>query len=67
MTKNQPAIESTQVSSVEISPELAEFSKIFESAINQDWLLIILSFIFYFITGYLLYASVFASYRISSR
>jgi ABC-2 type transport system permease protein len=61
MTKNQPAIESTQVSSVEISPELAEFSKIFESAINQDWLLIILSFIFYFITGYLLYASVFAA------
>lgn len=61
MTKNQPAIASTQVSSAEISPELAEFSKIFESAINQDWLLIILSFIFYFITGYLLYASVFAA------
>lgn len=61
MTENQSAVVSAQVSSAEISPELAEFSKIFESAINQDWLLIILSFIFYFITGYLLYASVFAA------
>ncbi len=61
MTENQSAIASAQVSSAEMSPELAEFAKIFESAINQDWLLIILSFIFYFITGYLLYASVFAA------
>ena len=44
-----------------ISPELAEFSKLFDSAMNQPWLLIIFSFIFYFITGYLLYASVFAA------
>ena len=45
----------------EISPQMAEFSKLFDNAMNQDWLLIITSFIFYFITGYLLYASVFAA------
>ncbi|MCX6326173.1 MAG: ABC transporter permease [Bacteroidia bacterium] len=44
-----------------ISPQLAEFSKMFDSAMNQPWGLIILCFIFYFITGYLLYASVFAA------
>jgi ABC-2 type transport system permease protein len=47
--------------STEMSPGLAEFSKIFDNAMNQNWLLIIFSFIFYFITGYLLYASVFAA------
>ena len=36
-----------------ISPELAEFSKMFDSAMNQPWGLIIFCFIFYFITGYL--------------
>jgi len=45
----------------DISPELKEFSKLFDSALNQPWLLIIFSFIFYFISGYLLYASVFAA------
>jgi ABC-2 type transport system permease protein len=44
-----------------VSPELAEFSKMFDSAMNQQWGLIIFCFIFYFITGYLLYASVFAA------
>jgi ABC-2 type transport system permease protein len=43
------------------SPELAEFSKMFDNAMNQPWGLIIVAFIFYFITGYLLYASVFAA------
>jgi ABC-2 type transport system permease protein len=43
------------------SPELAEFTKLFDNAMNQPWGLIILAFIFYFITGYLLYASVFAA------
>ncbi len=47
--------------SEDISPQLAEFSKLFDSAMNQPWGLIIFSFIFYFITGYLLYASVFAA------
>jgi len=40
---------------------LTEFEQIFQSAGNQRWLLIIPSFIFYFITGYFLYASVFAA------
>jgi ABC-2 type transport system permease protein len=44
-----------------ISPEMAEFSKLFDNAMNQQWGLIIICFIFYFITGYLLYASVFAA------
>jgi ABC-2 type transport system permease protein len=47
--------------SAEVSPQLAEFSKMFDSAMNQPWGLIIISFIFYFATGYLLYASVFAA------
>ncbi len=47
--------------SAEINPDLAEFSKLFDSAMNQPWGLIIVSFIFYFITGYLLYASIFAA------
>ena len=41
--------------------EFSEFTGLFNSALNQDWGLIILSFIFYFITGYLLYASLFAA------
>jgi len=45
----------------EVNPQLAEVSKMFDNAMNQDWLLIITSFIFYFITGYLLYASIFAA------
>lgn len=44
-----------------MSPQAAEFSKLFDSAMNQPWGLIIVCFLFYFITGYLLYASVFAA------
>jgi len=44
-----------------MSPEFAEFSQIFDNAMNQPWGLIIICFVFYFITGYLLYASVFAA------
>jgi ABC-2 type transport system permease protein len=50
-----------QAATQEMSPELMEFTRLFDSALNQPWLLIIFSFIFYFITGYLLYASVFAA------
>ena len=46
---------------VSASPELAEFSKLLDNAMNQPWGLIIFCFVFYFITGYLLYASVFAA------
>ena len=59
---DNPATSSEAVAQASpVSPELLEFSKMFDSAMNQPWLLIILSFIFYFITGYLLYASVFAA------
>ncbi len=51
----------TGVQAAAVSPELQEFSKLFNSAMNQPWGLIIFAFIFYFITGYLLYASVFAA------
>jgi ABC-2 type transport system permease protein len=44
-----------------ISPELAEFSKMFDNAKSQPWGRIIFCFVFYFITGYLLYASIFAA------
>jgi ABC-2 type transport system permease protein len=58
----QPATSTVSVNTgSQVNPQLAEFSKMFDSAMNQDWLLIIMSFIFYFITGYLLYASVFAA------
>ncbi len=43
------------------NPDFAEFSKLFDSAMNQPWGLFIISFIFYFVTGYLLYASIFAA------
>jgi ABC-2 type transport system permease protein len=59
MSQNQQVNEA--IASAEISPELAEFSKLFDSAMNQNWILILFSFVFYFITGYLLYASVFAA------
>ncbi len=61
MSGNQQ-ITTTGTSTVsDISPQLAEFSKMFDSAMNQPWGLIIIAFVFYFITGYLLYASVFAA------
>jgi ABC-2 type transport system permease protein len=59
MTEGQQTAVATR--SAEINPGLAEFSKLFDSAMNQPWGLIIVSFIFYFITGYLLYASIFAA------
>ena len=59
MSGNQQGAGTTQ--NTEMSPKLAEFSKMFDSAMNQPWGLIIICFIFYFVTGYLLYASVFAA------
>lgn len=41
--------------------QLSEFEQLFASAMNQRWGLIIITFVFYFITGYLLYASLFAA------
>lgn len=59
MAGSQTVAVSTQ--QADVSPKLAEFSRLFDSAMNQPWVLIIICFIFYFITGYLLYASVFAA------
>ncbi|HBC78345.1 MAG TPA: ABC transporter permease [Bacteroidales bacterium] len=59
MTDGSQSAAATQPTTV--NPDLAEFTKMFDSAMNQPWGLIVLSFIFYFITGYLLYASVFAA------
>ena len=59
MTEDQQVAVSTQTA--ETTPQMAEFSKMFDSAMNQPWGLIIICFIFYFITGYLLYASIFAA------
>jgi len=59
MTDGQQSAVASQ--SPQVNPDLAEFSKLFDSAMNQPWGLIIISFIFYFVTGYLLYASVFAA------
>jgi ABC-2 type transport system permease protein len=61
MSKSTPQVSSDKQavsSSMNFSPE---FTKVFSSAMNQPWGLIIICFIFYFITGYLLYASVFAA------
>ena len=59
MTPEQQAAMETQAP--EMNTDLAEFSKLFDSAMNQPWGLIIICFIFYFVTGYLLYASIFAA------
>ncbi len=59
MTEEQASRVESQTA--EMTPQMTEFSQLFNSAMNQPWGLIIFSFIFYFITGYLLYASVFAA------
>jgi ABC-2 type transport system permease protein len=59
MHENSQSVPAAQTQ--EVSADLQEFAKLFDNAMNQDWILIILSFIFYFITGYLLYASIFAA------
>jgi len=43
------------------SAQVSEFEALFASAMNQRWGLIIVVFLFFFITGYLLYASLFAA------
>jgi ABC-2 type transport system permease protein len=50
-----------QPSPQQMSEQMQEFAKLFDNVMNQNWLLIIPAFIFYFITGYLLYASIFAA------
>lgn len=59
MVQNQDITNASQQSKV--SPAASEVAKMFDTAMNQPWGLIIVCFIFYFITGYLLYASIFAA------
>jgi ABC-2 type transport system permease protein len=61
MSNNVPQVTGNNETPAAASNLSPEFTRIFTSALNQPWGLIILSFIFYFITGYLLYASVFAA------
>lgn len=44
-----------------LSPEAFKYAAIMESAMNQPWVLILICFVFYFVTGYLLYSSIFAA------
>ncbi len=44
-----------------VETQMTKFQSIFASALNQQWGLIAFCFVFYFITGYLLYASLFAA------
>jgi len=46
---------------IQLSAQEEEFAKIINNLMNVNWPLIITSFFFYFIFGYLLYASVFAA------
>jgi len=46
---------------MQLSAQEREFAKIFNNLMNVNWPLILTSFFFYFIFGYLLYASVFAA------
>ncbi len=46
---------------IQLSAQEEEFAKIYNNLMNVNWPLIITSFFFYFIFGYLLYASVFAA------
>jgi ABC-2 type transport system permease protein len=45
----------------EVETQMTKFQSVFASALNQQWGLIAFCFVFYFITGYLLYASLFAA------
>jgi ABC-2 type transport system permease protein len=56
--------ELTEVTSVQqegLTPQLAEVMGILKTLKNQNWGIILFSFIFYFLSGYLLYASIFAA------
>jgi ABC-2 type transport system permease protein len=61
MTKNSPTVD---INKKDVSQQVnftPKFKEAFDSAMNQPWGLIIICFVFYFVTGYLLYASVFAA------
>jgi ABC-2 type transport system permease protein len=59
MSENKPADQAPRLES--ISRGNNEIPNFLMNFINQDWLKLISLFLFYFITGYLLYASIFAA------
>jgi ABC-2 type transport system permease protein len=61
MSTNTPDVQIGVNNTAAASKFSPEFTKIFTAALNQKWGLIIFCFAFYFITGYFLYASIFAA------
>lgn len=57
----QASVPGQDAPEINITPENQEFVKLFNSFMNVPWGLIIISFLFYFVFGYLLYASIFAA------
>lgn len=50
-----------QIAKAQTNANLSQLNQAIDSAANQPWALIIVCFVFYFITGYLLYSSIFAA------
>ncbi len=62
MNQAQAAMDTEDLmQSADFSAQEQEFAKIFNNLMNVNWPFILTSFFFYFIFGYLLYASVFAA------
>jgi ABC-2 type transport system permease protein len=62
MNQAQAAMDNEDLmQSADFSAQEQEFAKIFNNLMNVNWPFILTSFFFYFIFGYLLYASVFAA------
>jgi ABC-2 type transport system permease protein len=61
MSQNAPQVDVNAKAPDIASKFSPEFTEVFKNALNQPWGLIIFCFVFYFITGYLLYASIFAA------
>lgn len=62
MNQAQAAMDTEAVMQpADLSAQEQEFAKIFNNLMNVNWPFILISFFFYFIFGYLLYASVFAA------
>ena len=63
MSQVQTTVQNIEIpeQTIQLTAQEEEFAKIYNNLMNVNWPLIITSFFFYFIFGYLLYASVFAA------
>ena len=62
MSQAQAAMDDEDaIQAADFTAQEQEFAKIFNNLMNVNWPFILISFFFYFIFGYLLYASVFAA------